>query len=106
MLIQRAAVGHVIQPPTLVEEHIACDDNASLFMKQCEDLDIAETQIDRGSAATGSQFGWEDLEVCKAKRRGKCRCGIRGKAPSCYGSSSRPLSVCSHPRHNADALDQ
>ena len=70
MLIQRSAVGQMVQAPTLIEEHISRDHNATVFMKKRQDLDIPETQLDRITTASSSQFGRKNIEVAKTKRRG------------------------------------
>lgn len=53
VLIERAAVRHVVQAPALVEERISRDDNSPVFVKKRENLDIAETQLNRGPGAPG-----------------------------------------------------
>src|SRR4026207_1831333 len=63
MLIQRSAVGHVIQTPAPVEERVTRNDGSPVFMKKTEDLDIPEAQFDRCSTPTRPKLGRKHVEV-------------------------------------------
>ena len=57
VLVQGAAVRHVIKSPALVEESVARDRLAFVLMQQRKDFDLTQAQIECVLSSFGSQFG-------------------------------------------------
>ena len=68
MLVQGAAVGHVIEAPTLVEEGIPCHGFPTVIMEQAEDLYVPQAQFDGRCTPLCAKFQGKDLEVTHDER--------------------------------------